>query len=309
MQMRTSLSRSPHVRIVFALGAILTPHHASTIVEGHPLVPSPPEGQSLADEPPLPIDGTSSEGPTEGGTPDEPYPTQWTYEDWSSEPWPVQEAPIDYGGVTITANDHNSCQFIVETEQSCYDWSSVGWVRVRLQNCDQQGLDWIAIYRSRSGEVGKDKGYGYWGNSFDWQYTCGTRLCNAPVRNGFNYFDYWWDKLPDGEFRVYLFSDNGYRVKAASAPFTVRNYHGYCYHADSDYPSESPTSQPTEDQCSDTRGRFKLEKNNRKKDCKWASKKKKHRCNQRIKGRGKKKVEDGTFDFLASLCIFGVRDV
>ena len=91
---------------------------------------SPPEGQVYHDEIPD-FEGTPPDGPPLSEETGEASSKEWTFEEWSNEPWPVQTKDEEEGeedsssafGVGIVANDHNSCKFVLETEESCYDWT------------------------------------------------------------------------------------------------------------------------------------------------------------------------------------------
>lgn len=273
----TTASLLPTAAIFWAASTTLP-----SLIEGAP-GPKPPEGQVLAAVSPLYVapEGTP---PADGGTPPQ-----------EEEEWPVDDsrAAPDMG---ITPN-HIGCRFVLETEQSCYDWSGKGYIKVRLENCDPKAEDWIAIYESSDNEIGRDKGYSYWGYSFDWQFTCGTRSCSYPIRYNYNYFEQWWHKVPDGEYQIFLFADDGYRVKAASRPFVVRNEYGYCDGcatsvSSTEHPTYYPTPAPTDEPaCSDSDDEFRTKKYGWK-DCDWVKKKTKKRCKCKLKGRGKKKAKD-----------------
>jgi len=219
---------------------------------------------------------------------------------------PVDETP---------GKDH--CTNNLEVVRTCYDWSGPAKIDVKVTNCIPKGRDWIAIYKADTGynEVGYDKGFGYWGHAYDWKFLCGNQACNFPISSNTNSFLNWWNNelLVDGDYRIYLFRDDGFRVDAVSESFTIKNKYHYCGGSPSHptpHPASSPKPNPSHKPASspkpnpspkptakltkfptgaptilceeDKTVKFELwGKKDKKKNCKWAGRKINKRCNKK----------------------------
>ena len=115
------------------------------------------------------------------------------------------------------------CHSSVEVEKYCYKDQYPQKIKIVLKNCQPQPKDWIGIYKVRHGYLGKTQDW--WGSSFMWQFACGSKNCDSRNGDGTLYFEDWWSSLEDGQYKVYLFDNDSYEVKAASNTFRV----GHCY--------------------------------------------------------------------------------
>mmetsp|Transcript_9472 Transcript_9472/g.19882 ORF Transcript_9472/g.19882 Transcript_9472/m.19882 type:complete len:304 (+) Transcript_9472:136-1047(+) len=168
------------------------------------------------------------------------------------------------------------CTSSVETRQSCFDWNDSIYIKMYLRNCYPRPKDWVGIYTPRDGNIGNKPSD--WGNSLDWRFVCGSKFCGYAAKYTFLYFEKWWEKLPDGEYKAYLFSNDSFTVKAESEPFTIKNAYNACEN------TPSPTPPPSESECDDIKGKFVLHKRSKKRNCHWAGKKKtSKRCSARLK--------------------------
>jgi hypothetical protein len=115
------------------------------------------------------------------------------------------------------------CHSSMEVDSYCYKDHHPTTLKFFLNNCNPDAKDWIGIYKVRHGYLGNT--LEWWGNSFMWQFTCGSKTCNYHETEGTLYFEDWWSSLTDGEYKVHLFHNNGFDVKASSDTFKVGN----CY--------------------------------------------------------------------------------
>ena len=113
------------------------------------------------------------------------------------------------------------CRSSVEVEQYCYEGQHPQKLEVSFKNCHPASKDWIGIYHVQHGHLGQT--LQWWGNSFMWKFTCGSKKCYYPEDYGAVYFGSWWNDLSNGQYKAYLFEDDGYRVKASSETFKVGN--------------------------------------------------------------------------------------
>jgi len=96
-------------------------------------------------------------------------------------------------------------------------------IQVSFENIDPTKLDWIGLYPNGSGPFTLPRG------STMWLYACGTQSCRSVTSNGTITFgagdpnesgkQVW--PLQDGEWRVFLLTNNGYVSKAYSDKFVV----------------------------------------------------------------------------------------
>ena len=187
----------------------------------------------------------------------------------------------------------NDCDSSLELFNDCYDQDDPNFIKTYTSNCSPQKKDWVGLYKDTGEEEeGKNEGAEYWKDkNYDWQYVCSgnKKKCSSGRRFKFNYFRNWQEKLDSGEYKIYLFSNDGYYVKAESEAITV-NKEGSCEAITS---PPIPTPPPTPTPCEDRDVRFQLKYKSRWKKCKWVGKKKTaRRCNMRIKKPYWKKVED-----------------
>ena len=137
----------------------------------------------------------------------------------TSHPTPSHPTPTKKPTKKPTSYCHNS----VEVEQYCYKDHYPSKLEVFFENCHPESKDWIGIYEVQHGKLGQTRAW--WGNSYLWMFTCGSRKCDHPEDYGTLYFGEWWSVLMDGQYRAYLFEDDSFHVKASSETFKV----GHCY--------------------------------------------------------------------------------
>lgn len=117
-----------------------------------------------------------------------------------------------------------SCRSSVEVEQYCYKNRHPSRIEVTFENCHPTTKDWIGIYEVKHGSLGET--LAWWGDSYMWKFLCGSDSCNQKEEYGTLFFDDWWMDLDNGQYRAYLFENDGYHVKAFSETFKVGN----CYY-------------------------------------------------------------------------------
>jgi len=285
--MRTTATTSSLVLIVAAFLVGSTP----SLVEANPRGQDLPFETKFGEEVP-------PDGPPPVNDKDLPKlrpPEEWTEELWMQVKWPVKASDVERRPIEDKVeNAHTECQFVLETEESCYDWSGPGYIKIKMKNCDPRSTDWIGLFKAKpNNEVDQDNGYNYWGKSYDWEFACGSRSCSYSTVYNFNIFENWWQyvgngdyKLDDGQYKIYLFSNDGYLVKAETVGFEVRNEYGFC--ASQVVPTRAPTPFPTNPptnagQCKDARHWFVIP-NGKRKRCRWARRRSAKKCRRRLLG-------------------------
>ena len=116
------------------------------------------------------------------------------------------------------------CHTKVEVEHYCYKDHKPIKLEVSFTNCHPEPKDWIGIYKVQHGKLGQT--LEWWGDSYMWKFTCGSRNCEDAEKYGSLSFSTWWNDLEDGQYRAYLFENDGFHVKGSSETFKV----GHCYY-------------------------------------------------------------------------------
>ena len=122
-----------------------------------------------------------------------------------------------------TRKPTSHCRSSIEVASHCYSSRHPLKLRMFFENCHPKEKDWIGIYEAHHGHLGNT--LKWWGNSFMWQFACGSKTCSYREHEGTLYFEDWWSSLDNGKYKAYLFDNNGYEVKAVSDTFEV----GYCH--------------------------------------------------------------------------------
>lgn len=121
--------------------------------------------------------------------------------------------------ITPTKKPISYCHSSVEVEKHCYKNNFPKKIKFLLKNCHPQPKDWIGIYNVRHGQLGNTQNW--WGNSLNWQFACGSQKCDYRNADGTLYFEDWWSTLKGGQYKVYLFANNSFEVKALSNTFSI----------------------------------------------------------------------------------------
>ena len=234
------------------------------------------------------------------------------------QPSLVEATPKDY-----CESDIHLYRDFVDEEGSARFW-------FHTTNCYPRSLDWVGMFHDTGvEEKGENKGRDYWINAglYNWKFVCGNKHCSGAYYSKDNFFHINWDKLEDGDYKIYLFDNDGYYVKEESETITVRR-DGPSTSAPttslvpslapssspsfapttSVAPSISPTSSPTEapTTCSDTEGRFlvKFRKTSRWRRCRWAAAwNTARRCRFKLKKPHGYRVRDGKSSFTVTVTL------
>ena len=127
----------------------------------------------------------------------------------------------------------------MDVEKKCYDDYDVDNLKVFFKNCHPHATDWIGIYEAHHNEeLGNTEEW--WGKSFMWQKTCGSKYCDFRKEEGTVEYETWWSDLRNGDYRAYLFEEDGYHVKSKSQSFRVGNCDSW---------NKEPTRKPTSSAC------------------------------------------------------------
>eukprot|EP00536_Pseudo-nitzschia_multiseries_P010012 jgi/Psemu1/288837/fgenesh1_pg.293_\ len=111
----------------------------------------------------------------------------------------------------------------VKVDEQCYKDKHPEKLKVFFENCRPEGKDWIGVFQSHNHRTYVST-EAWWGASYLWMYACGSQNCNSKTDGGTLYFNNWWSYLNDGEYKAYLFKNDGYEVKAESETFKVGNW-------------------------------------------------------------------------------------
>lgn len=178
------------------------------------------------------------------------------------------------------------CRSHLKIYDDCKDRKDRDYIKVWTKNCRPYRRDWIGLHKDTGRrEVGRSRGEYYWKYTDDWMYVCGSKnidYCDAWYKK-YNWFDEYRDKLSTGNYKFYLFSNDGYYVKAESETFRVEKS-GTC--SDTEEPTYSPTESPTPapTRCRNRGGYFQLQWRSRWRNCSWARRyNTSYRCTWRIK--------------------------
>lgn len=202
------------------------------------------------------------------------------------------------------------CRSHLKIYDDCKDRKDRDYIKVWTKNCRPYRRDWIGLHKDTGRrEVGRSRGEYYWKDTDDWMHVCGSKnidYCDAWYKK-YNWFDEYRDKLSTGNYKFYLFSNDGYYVKAESETFRVEKS-GKC--SDTEEPTYSPTESPTPapTRCRNRGGYFQLQWRSRWRNCSWARRyNTSYRCTWRIKHPFRGTVADGKLGALPFIHIFRSR--
>ncbi len=242
---------------------------------------------------------------------------------------------------SVEAESRHSCNSNIYLYRDCVDQEGDDRLWIHTTNCYPKSLDWVGIFHDTGvEEKGKNKGRDYWINAgvYDWKFVCGSKHCSTAYKYKDNYFEIDWDKLESGDYKVYLFYNDGYYVKEESETITITK-EGSCNSAVPSFapttslppslapsfgpsqapttslvpslaPSFSPSEAPTT--CTDTEGRFrvKFKRATRWRRCRWAAKKNTaRRCRFKLTWPYGYRVEDGKLSFTSAVVFLNETNV
>lgn len=192
---------------------------------------------------------------------------------------------------------YSYCDSYITVHDDCFDQDNHHSIGIYTKNCYPKKYDWVALVHDTGiNEEYDNKGKDYWVNAgvYSWKFVCGSRKCAGAWKYKSNHFKIDWDKLESGEYKVYLFSNDGYFVKAESETITVKKEGSCSSIVPTTAPTPYPTASPTA--CADSHKSFRVRFKyfSKWKRCRWAAyRNTATRCRRQLKNSHWKRVEDG----------------